>query len=616
MAYWQTLSRSFVLPFFALPLVAVLMHVASWSFVADGVAHVCRVVALTVLSTMPYVFAVAIALGMTRQAAQAGIAALIGMFVCMRVAQVDQASMFAGVVIGMVTAIVYEQCKDVQFPGWLQFFGGTRFAVLAVGVGSMAVGLLFVVGAPMISKAVHTMAAVVLVDGGGFAVFAYGVVHRLLVPLGLHHLINHVVLFQIGSFTTDGTTLTGDLPRFFAGDPQAGRFMAGLYPVMMGALPAAAIAMWRSALPAMRKRVGVLMLSAIGASFGVGITEPIELAFLFVAPWLYIVHAVCTGIIMWLAYVLDVRHGFSFSAGVFDFVINTYASHNVEWLFVLGIGGAIGYYALFRFVIVRWDIPTPGRRDDAVVLHDVASTQSDRVERIMAAIGGMANIVQIDACVTRLRLVVHTPSLVDAEALRKLGAYGVMFIGQRSVQVVFGTSSERIREGMIDSVQRPHAHGVALRAPWSGRLVPLDAVPDPVFAQRLIGDGVAVMLTDHTMVAPVSGVVTLVYPTGHALGLRTPEGIELLLHVGIEEGVRDPNDYFVVVHIGQIVHVGDPLMRCRRLTDALIGVLVVCSAPFVSIEHRGDAARDVYVTAGTSIVLTVRTQQGGQPDDQ
>ncbi|MBU6145574.1 MAG: PTS transporter subunit EIIC [Paenibacillaceae bacterium] len=616
MAYWQTLSRSLVLPFLALPLVAVLMHVASWSFVTDGVAHVCRVVALTVLSAMPYVFAVAIALGMTRQAPQAGIAALIGMFVCTHVAYGDQASVFAGVIMGMVTAIVYEQCKDVQFPGWVQFFGGSRFAVLAVSIGSMAVGLLFVVGAPMINKAVHTVAAVVLDDGGGFAVFAYGVVHRLLVPLGLHHLINHVVLFQIGSYTTDGITVTGDVSRFFAGDPRAGRFMAGLFPVMMGALPAAALAMWRSALPAMRKRVGLLMGSAIVASFGVGITEPIELAFLFVAPWLYIVHAVCTGFMMWLAYVLDVRHGFSFSAGVFDFVINAHASHNIHWLFVIGIVGAIGYYVLFRFAIERWDLPTPGRRADAVVLHDAASTQYDRVERIVAALGGMSNIVQIDACVTRLRLIVHTPSLVDAEALRKLGAFGVIFIGERSVQVVFGTASERIRERIVDSVQRPHTNAVSLRAPWSGRLVPLDEVPDPVFAQRLIGDGVAIMLTDHMMVAPVSGVVTLIYPTGHALGLRTPEGIELLMHVGIEEGVRDPSHYAVVVHIGQAVRVGEPLMRCTHVTDALIGVLVVCTAPRGSIEHVGDDVRDVYVTAGTSIVMTVRAHQGGQSDDQ
>lgn len=264
---------------------------------------------------------------------------------------------------------------------------------------------------------------------GGFGIFLYGVLHRVLVAFGLHHLLNNLYWFQVGTFTdAEGMTYSGDLPRFFAGDPAAGVFMAGLYPIMMFALPAVALAIVHESREDLRPKVRKTYMTAALVSLLTGITEPIEFAFLFAAPYLFIVHALLSGAAMWITAELGVRHGFSFSAGAIDYLVNFHQSKGALWIIPIGIAFALIYYVVFRIAIQKFQIPTPGRVEGSL-LDDMASDLLHRVPLIIQALGGKDNIADIQACITRLRLRVNNDKLVDRHTLRKLGAAGVIRLG-------------------------------------------------------------------------------------------------------------------------------------------------------------------------------------------
>ncbi|WP_199617769.1 glucose PTS transporter subunit IIA [Paenibacillus alkalitolerans] len=586
MGLLQQFGRSLMMPMIALPAAAILIRLGSFDWEALGWAQTGQMLTfagMTVFIYLPYIFAVGVALGLTESAGIAGMSALVGYFVYDRVTQFFipqgfQLGVTSGIVIGLMAALLYHRVKAVRFPEYIQFFGGPRSVLLFMSFASVLFSFIIVQAGPYVQAGLGELSSIVL-GMGGFGAFLYGMFHRLLVPSGLHYILNNMVWFQTGSYERlDGTIVTGDLPRFFAGDPTAGVFMAGLYPTMMFALPAIAFAIIHEAREDLKPKVRATFLTAALSSFLTGVTEPIEFAFLFVAPYLFIVHAVLSGISMWITYELDIHHGFAFSAGAIDYVINGHLATNGWMLLPLGVIYGTVYYVLFRWAIRKFRIPTPGREEGSA-LDDWAGDIPYRAPLILEALGGKENIVQIEACITRLRLTLVNDRALDSAALRHLGAAGVITLGGGNVQVVFGTFSELIREEIM-KVIRKDPRGVSFSSPVAGRMIPLEDVPDPVFAGKIVGNGVAFIPERGELAAPVGGKVMHVYPAMHALGIVTEDGLEVLLHIGIDSSQMPGNAFHAHVKENDIVKQGQLLVtfdigKVRKHAKSLATPMIV-----------------------------------------
>ncbi|WP_206377129.1 N-acetylglucosamine-specific PTS transporter subunit IIBC [Sphingomonas sp. G-3-2-10] len=375
-----------------------------------------------------------------------------------------------GILSGLIGGKFYNRFATVAFPEYLAFFSGRRFVPIAAGVTGLAIAAVLGFSFEYINAGVDG-ASRAIVDAGGIGLFAFGVLNRLLLVTGLHHIINNVAWFVVGDF--EGTT--GDLRRFFAGDPSAGAFMSGFFPVMMFGLPAACLAMYHEARSDRRKAVGGLLFSLALTSFLTGVTEPIEFSFMFLAPVLYAIHAVLTGISMALMQALDVHLGFGFSAGLFDYVLNYGKATNPLLLLPVGAVYALIYYSLFRFVIRKLDLKTPGREVEPAAAQPAAGgAKLPRGEAFVAALGGAANLQSVDACTTRLRLIVADQSKIDEPALAALGARGVLKPSAKAVQVVLGPIADAVAMEMR-AVAGNDATAVAATAAASATGVELPA---------------------------------------------------------------------------------------------------------------------------------------------
>ncbi|MFF2484177.1 glucose PTS transporter subunit IIA [Paenibacillus sp. NPDC058071] len=563
----QQLGRAFMLPMIVLPGAAIFLFLSQlpWDYIGlPAMSGYLEAASQAIFDYLPYIFALGISLGLTGNALAAGMAAMVGLVIYTAITGMADAriepTVFIGSLIGIVSGFSYERFKNLRLPEYIQFFGGPRFVPLFVSSLSVLLSIAMIGIAPFIEKMLVELGDVVA-SGGGFGVFLYGFVHRILVVFGLHHLVSHVFWFQIGGYeTADGSMVYGDLPRFFAGDPTAGYFMSGMYPTMMFALPAIAFAIIHEAREDLKPKIRKTFLYAALASFLTGVTEPVEFAFLFVAPYLFVFHAFLSGIVMWITYELGIRHGFSFSGGAIDFIINEHLATRGWLLIPIGIVVGIVYYVLFRWAINRFRIPTPGREEGSQ-LDEWAGDIPYRAPLILQAIGGKDNIVQMESCITRLRLKVSNEKLLDTNALRNLGAAGVIRLGGGNVQVVFGTYSELIRAEMIKTIQRDQEQ-VLFSSPMQGRMIPLEEVPDPIFAGKIVGQGVAFIPDKGELVSPVKGKIVHIYPTMHALGIRTPEGLDVLLHVGIDTSQLEGKGFFhAMVKEGDDVLPGAMLIR-------------------------------------------------------
>lgn len=581
-----------MLPMIALPAASIFLSLSTlpWESVGLGnMAHYLALAGHAIFAFLPYVFALGVAVGMSGNAGSAGMAALAGMFIYVGITQTSnpdiQPTVFIGAIMGLVSGLSYERFKNIKLPEYIQFFGGPRFVPLFVSVFAVIFSAMMVGAAPHIQDGLFRLGEIVS-SAGGFGVFLYGFIHRILVVFGLHHLLNHVFWFQVGGYTEpDGTVAYGDLPRFFAGDPTAGAYMAGLYPTMMFALPAIAFAIIQEAREDLKPKIRKTFLSAALASFLTGVTEPVEFAFLFVAPYLFVIHALLSGVMMWVTYELGIRHGFSFSAGAIDYILNEHLATRGLLIIPIGLVFGIIYYVLFRWAIRRFRIPTPGREEGSQ-LDEWAGDIPYRAPLILEAIGGKENIVQMEACITRLRLKVANEKLLDINSLRNLGAAGVIRLGGGHVQVVFGTFSELIREEM-NKVIRNDQTQLLFCSPVQGRMMPLEEVPDPIFAGKLVGQGVAFMPDKGELVSPVKGTVILIYPTMHAIGIRTEEGIDVLLHIGIDTSKLTDHGYFQsVVSEGETVLPGQLLIRfdlnrIRKASKSLATPMIITNSELV-----------------------------------
>jgi PTS system N-acetylglucosamine-specific IIC component len=352
--------------------------------------------------------------------------------------QLDKLSVPAGILSGVAAGMLYNRFSDIKLPDYLAFFGGRRFVPIVAGAVGLVFAVIFGIGFPSLEAGIDQLSRWV-VASGNFGLFAYGFLNRILIVTGLHHIINNIAWFILGDF--HGTT--GDLKRFFAGDPTAGAFMAGFFPIMMFGLPAACLAMYHTALPDRRKAVAGMLLSLALTSFLTGVTEPIEFSFMFLAPALYLVHAVLTGLSMVVMNLLGVKLGFGFSAGLFDYVLGFGISTRPLLLVPVGLAYFAVYYFSFRWCIQHFDLKTPGR-DAGEVVAPRASSAGTRGGDFVLALGGAANLATVDACMTRLRLTLNDPAAVDEARLKALGAKGVVRPGGNALQVVLGPIADQV----------------------------------------------------------------------------------------------------------------------------------------------------------------------------
>ncbi|WP_434701626.1 N-acetylglucosamine-specific PTS transporter subunit IIBC [Pseudomonas sp. D1-36] len=468
----QRLGRALMLPIAILPIAGLLLRLGDTDLLNIAIIHDAG---QAIFANLALIFAIGIAVGFARDNnGTAGLAGAIGYLVMVATLKVLDATinmgMLAGIVSGLLAGGLYNRFKDIKLPEYLAFFGGRRFVPIVTGFSAVGLGVMFGLIWPPIQHGINSFGEL-LMASGSFGAFVFGVFNRLLIVTGLHHILNNMAWFIFGSFTdpATGAVVTGDLTRYFAGDPKGGQFMTGMFPVMLFGLPAACLAMYRNALPQRRKVMGGILLSMALTSFLTGVTEPIEFAFMFLAPLLYLVHALLTGLSMAVTNLLDIHLGFTFSGGFIDMVLGWGKSTN-GWL-VVPVGlvyGAI-YFLVFDFCIRRFDLKTPGREDVAMGEKPIIA-ENQRAAAYIQALGGADNLITVGACTTRLRLdMVDRNKACDAQ-LKALGAMAVVRPGNGgSLQVVVGP--------MADSI----ADEIRLALPSSDQAVstPANAVVEP-----------------------------------------------------------------------------------------------------------------------------------------
>jgi PTS system N-acetylglucosamine-specific IIC component len=384
-----------------------------------------------------------------------------------------------GILSGVIAGACYNRFGAIKLPDYLAFFGGRRFVPIVGGLAGLGLALVFGLGWTGLNAGIDSLSRGI-VGAGPAGLFLYGVLNRLLIVTGLHHILNNIAWFIIGDFHG----VTGDLNRFFAGDPSAGAFMAGFFPVMMFGLPAACLAMYHEARPEHRAEAGGLLLSLALTVFLTGVTEPIEFSFMFLAPALYGLHALLTGAAMVVMNMLGVKLGFGFSAGLFDYALNYGKATRPLLLLPVGAVYALLYYGLFRVCIRRFDLKTPGRESGPASPPAKPGLPAERGRAYIAALGGAGNLVSVGACTTRLRLVVRDQSAVDEATLRALGARGLVRPSQKDLQVVIGAIADQVAREIGEALTAgPVESGVPPRLTASSLLAALGEAPKAIEAR-------------------------------------------------------------------------------------------------------------------------------------
>lgn len=529
-----------------------------------------------------------------------------------------QMGVFGGILVGLGTAALHNRFYKIQLPQVLSFFSGTRFVPIISSAVYLVVGIAMYYIWPTIQIGINALGGFVLASGYA-GTWLYGFIERALIPFGLHHVF-YIPFWQTavgGTATIGGQLVEGAQNIFFAElatpgiehfSVSATRFMSGKFPLMIFGLPGAALAMYRCAKPENRKVVGGLLLSAALTSMLTGITEPLEFTFLFVAPAMYVVHCVFAGAAYMIMHMLNVGVGLTFSGGLIDLTLFGIMQGNAKtswlWIPVVGVVYFIVYYFVFSFMIRKFNYKTPGRDDSEIKLYTRAdvnarkeagaqSSGNDELSaQIVAGLGGKDNIADVDCCITRLRCTVKDGSKVNQELLKSTGASGVICSG-KGVQVVYGPRVAVIKsdlEAFLSSdasnhvtasaqpaaaapaAQEPAApaqtseavSGGIVVSPMVGRVVSVEEVNDGVFSEKMVGDGFAVEPESDEVVAPSDGVVTMVFDTQHAFTMKTPGGIDLLIHMGIDTIRLNGAPFKLSIKEGDTLRAGDPIGTMDR----------------------------------------------------
>ncbi len=529
-----------------------------------------------------------------------------------------QMGVFGGIIVGLGAAALTNRFYNIKLPSVISFFGGTRFVPIITALVYLVVGVLMFFVWPYIQIGINAIGNVVI-NSGYIGTFIYGFIERALIPFGLHHVF-YIPFWQTsvgGVMNVDGQMIEGAQNIFFAQlasgnvtqfSVEATRFMSGKFPFMIFGLPGAALAMYQCAKPEKRKLVGGLLLSAALTAVLTGITEPIEFTFLFVAPFLYIIHCVLCGLSYMLMHILNVGVGMTFSGGLIDMFLFGILQGNdkTHWVNIVLVGVAYFfiYWILFRTLIKKFNLKTPGREDDdeetkLYTRADVdarknsggtedspAAGGSDPVSAmITVGLGGKDNIEDLDNCITRLRTTVKDSSLVKEDLLKQSGAAGVVIKGQ-GVQVIYGPTVPNIKSNLEEFLETPEADNLSLdvagteapkaaetqnmaekngtveffSSPIDGRVASIEETPDDAFSQKMLGDGIVVFPTGSEVHAPCDGSIEVLFPTGHAIGMKSADGTELLIHVGIDTVNLDGKGFTPHVKQGDTVKRGDLLL--------------------------------------------------------
>ena len=515
-----------------------------------------------------------------------------------------QMGVFGGIIVGLGTAALHNRFYKIQLPQVLSFFSGTRFVPIISSAVYLLVGIAMYYIWPVVQTGINALGSFVLASGYA-GTWLYGFIERALIPFGLHHVF-YIPFWQTalgGTAMVGGTLVEGAQNIFFAElatpgiqhfSVEATRFMAGKFPLMIFGLPGAALALYRCAKPENRKVVGGLLLSAALTSMLTGITEPLEFTFLFVAPAMYVVHCVFAGASYMIMHILNVGVGLTFSGGLIDLTLFGVMQGNAKtswlWIPVVGVVYFILYYVVFSFMIKKFDYKTPGRDDSEIKLYtrkdmnaknaaQGADGGDDELSRqIMMGLGGKANISDVDCCITRLRCTVHDASKVDQQLLKETGASGVICKGQ-GVQVVYGPRVSNIKSDLeaflaspasdqeeaapaapaesAEASQQAAKKPIIVASPLAGKVIALEDVADGVFSEKMLGDGFAVEPSDNKVYAPADCEVATVFGTKHAIGLVTPDGCELLIHLGIDTVQLNGAPFTIDVKEGDKLKKGD-----------------------------------------------------------
>jgi glucose PTS system EIICB or EIICBA component len=475
----QKIGKSLMLPVSVLPVAGILLGVGSahFSWLPRVVSDVMAQSGGAIFGNLALIFAIGVALGLTANDGVATLAAVVGYVVLLATMGVMAAlfgykptavmgiqsietGVFGGIVVGGIAGWLFNRYFRTQLPAYLGFFAGKRLVPIITALACIVAGAVLSVLWPPIGAVIDRFSRWAASENPRLAFFIYGVVERALLPFGLHHIWNVPFFFEVGQYVDprSGEVIRGEIYRYTAGDPTAGN-MAGGYLFKMFGLPAAAIAMWRTARPENRAKVGGIMLSAALTSFLTGITEPIEFSFLFVAPVLYVIHAFLAGVAYYTCIALGIKHGMTFSHGFIDFVLLFNRSTHALWFLWLGPLWAVMYYGLFHFMIERFDLKTPGRDIEADVdaaAPAAAVTSHGLAGELVLAFGGADNIQSLDACITRLRVQLEQVSRARPDRLKALGASGVVTVGN-SLQAIFGTRSENLKSDIEAYLRTPGA---------------------------------------------------------------------------------------------------------------------------------------------------------------
>jgi PTS system N-acetylglucosamine-specific IIC component len=451
LAKLQKLSKALMAPIAVLPAAALLKRLGApdllnipWMYAAGDTIFKDN--------NLSILFAIGIASGLAEDNnGIAGLAALVGHLILTSVALTFDSTIntgvISGLVVGVLAGLLYNKYHSIKLPSYLGFFGGKRFVPILTSLCALVLGVFTGWVWPPFQQVVNAIGNNIAGSGyiGGFF---FGFCNRLLIPFGLHHVLNTIVWFQFGQYqAVNGKFIHGDLTRFFAGDPNAGTFMTGFFPIMMFALPAACIAMIVAARKKHRKAITGMLLSVAFTSFLTGITEPIEFLFMFLSPLLYLIHAALTGLSLAVVSMLGIRSGFGFSAGTIDYVLNFGIASKPLLLLLFGLGYGVLYYFIFLYAIKKWNIPTPGRLDEEESVSLVGLNITELKERCIAllkAMGGSNNIIVIDACVTRIRLEAKDSKRVNENRLMELGAANILKMPGNNYQIVVGTMADPI----------------------------------------------------------------------------------------------------------------------------------------------------------------------------
>ncbi|MGG5317283.1 N-acetylglucosamine-specific PTS transporter subunit IIBC [Enterococcus sp. AZ072] len=608
-AYMQRMGRSLMLPVAVLPAASILVGIANW-IVGMGVSNAATTFlmnsGLAILDNLALLFSVGLALGMSKD--KDGAAALAGLVAYLvpkavlasasvqlllglgDIADVNPAfnsmgnNVFVGIIAGLTAAEMYNRFSGVKLPMALSFFSGKRLVPIMSAVGMLVISgaLLFIW--PVVYNVLVTLGEGI--SGLGFiGAGLYGLFNRLLIPTGLHHALNSVFWFDVAGINDIGNFLAGQqaIDEGLAIVGKTGMYQAGFFPVMMFGLPAGALAIYQCARPEKKKVTASLMIAAAFASFFTGVTEPLEFSFMFVAWPVYVLHAIFTGLSLAVSAFFQWTAGFAFSAGFVDYFLSLKnpVANQPLMLILQGLVFACIYYFGFRFAITKFNLMTPGREEgDGEEMPDIDTTGDSKhavmAQKIYDALGGATNVTTIDNCTTRLRMQVQDTGAVDQSKIKATGVPGLKVIDDKNIQVIVGTEVQFV----ADEMNRLH-HGAAgtanaavekvaveavsknqeLFAVANGKLLPITEVSDDVFSEKMMGDGYAVLPVSGEIFSPVAGTISSVFPTKHAVGITTPTGVEVLLHMGLDTVDLGGTPFTVYVKAGQQVGRGQMIAQ-------------------------------------------------------